>query len=380
MLNKGCVVRSIICQKSVKGALFFIATCSLNAISADDSKSGQNRSWSIYSEIDYLLWYATQDGLSYTTVANTSFPITNQTSLKEVDHFLNPGWRSGARGVIGLQFPHWDTNLSYTFYYTKAEDSSKAESQSIPSSASSTSAGTIIFDDPSYQLFDQFPGELTGSASANWRLNFNRLDWEFGRKLQFGSHFMLRPFLGLEGLITTQKLHENTNIYYQSLDTGLPVLDIVKSKDKGRFMALGARAGFSTEIDLGLGFDLYGNIAGSILWGFFKIKQSLTQTDQYATGETTLLGKESLDHSHHASIFNFDIGIGIDWKYKFQKSLRELGLKFGWEQHIFTDINRFQNFYLTEVSSDGAVYSFDRNMQKGNLALSGFTFGLSFLY
>lgn len=303
----------------------------------------ENRSPIVYGEVDYLLWFANGDGLHYPTVATGSSPN------------LGSKWSSGVRAAIGITPSCFDTKLCYTYYNTNSYSQVNANIETILTSFPSTAG---IFE-----------------VDAKWSLNFNRLDWEFGRKILFGHNFLLRPYFGLEGLIVDQKFHLNTDTVFLNLDDGLQATDIIESKNKNALLSIGAEGGFNAHFCLGRGFEFYGNFAGSILWGKFRMKQNYNQTDYFSSGNSNELIDQTKELSQGGSIFNCDLGIGFDWRHYFQKSKLELLLKFGWEQHYYTDIVRFQDFYLQQVSAGSAAY-----LSNGNLSLSGFTFGILLIY
>ena len=293
----------------------------------------------VYGELDYLLWFTNQDELHYPTVATGVSPN------------LKSKWDSGVRASIRVQPSSWDTKLCYSYYATSPHTEVNANAETILTSFPNTAG---IFQ-----------------VGAKWILNFNRLDWEFGRKLLFGQNFFFRPFFGLEGLDIDQTFNLNTNTTFLNLDDGLPATDIIKSKNRDSLLSVGALSGFNASFYLGSGFEFYGNFSGSILWGKFRIKQKYSQTDFYSSGSSNQLIKQTKKLSQSGSIFNCDIGIGFDWRHHFQKSKLDLLLKLGWEQHYYTDIIRFQDFYLQQASLGTAAYS-----SNGNLSLSGFTFGV----
>jgi hypothetical protein len=221
---------------------------------------------------------------------------------------------------------------------------------------------------------------MSFDVDAKFSLHFDRLDGEIGRKIYFGTDFMIRPFFGIEGLLLSQIIKERHLTVFQSLDNGDPVKDLLTVDNKNRLLSIGPKGGFNGSFYLGKGFGFSGALSGSILWGRFHIKQQFDQNDTYLNGTVLILGEELIDHSHYASIFNCDINLGVEWSYLFSNDKKMVTLKFGWEDHFYTNINRFQNYYIEEVNSSNAIYSFDRNLQKGNLALSGFTFGCSLYY
>lgn len=293
----------------------------------------------IYGELDYLFWVANPNGLFCPTVATGSSPV------------LDPSWGSGLRACLGTRPSSWDTKLGYSYYSTSSHDASHADIETILSGTPSTSG---IFE-----------------VGEEWKLNFNRIDWEFGRKIAFHDHFAMRPFFGIEGLDIGQKFDLDTNTAFLDVNEDLPATNVVTSNNKNLFLAIGARAGFDAFFKVGKGIEFFGNFSGSVLWGRFRIKQHYNETDFFSTGASSVLVSQTKQLSQSDSIFNCDLGLGFNWKHYFLKPRLGLLLKLGWEQHFYTDLVRFQNFYLQQTSSGTAAYFSD-----GNLSLSGLTFGI----
>lgn len=297
----------------------------------------------VYGGIDYLLWFSNQDGLQSPTVATGASPN------------LSSNWSSGVRVSIGGQPAHWDTELCYTYYSTSSNDKSNANIATILTSTPSTAG---IFE-----------------VSEKWNLNFNRLDLHLGRKILFGPHFLLEPFFGLEGLCVSQKFDLNTNTIFLDLVTHLPATNKVDSQNKTSLLGIGPQFGFKAHYNFKAGFGFYGNFEINTLWGKFQIKQDYSQKDYYSSGNPTVLVDQIKELSQGGAIFNTDLEIGLTWKHLFQKQNLELTLKFGWEQHYYIDIIRFQDFYLQQTSLGTASY-----ITNGNLALSGLTLGILLRY
>ncbi len=173
----------------------------------------------------------------------------------------------------------------------------------------------------------------------------------------------------------SQKFDLNTNTAFLDLETSLPATDIVDSKNRNSLLGIGPRAGFKARFHFGTGFGLYGNFGANILWGKFNIKQKYRQIDYYTSRSPIVLVAQTRHLSQSGSIFNADLEMGFDWRHNFQRSNLELLLKTGWEQHYYTDIVRFQDFYSQQNSLGTAAYT-----TNGNLSLSGFTFGALLRY
>ncbi len=297
----------------------------------------------VYGELDYILWFSNPSELHSPTVATGKSP-----------HVKSP-WSSGVRVALGGQPAHWDTQLCYTYYSTSSHDRARASIETILNSSPSTAG---IFE-----------------VGEKWGLHFNRLDGALGRKILFGPYFLLEPFFGFEGLQISQTFDLNTDTAFLDLNTGLPATDIVDSKNRNSLLGIGPRAGFKASFYCGAGVGLYGDFGANLVWGKFNIKQKYNQTDYYSSSSPVVLVNQTQRRSQSGSVFNTDLALGVDWRHLFQKSNVELLLKTGWEQHYYTDIVRFQDFYSQQTSSGTAAYT-----TNGNLCLSGFTVGAVLRY
>lgn len=324
--------------------LFLIVNvCANELLEKPASPNQKELNSTVHAELDYLLWFSNQNGLHSPTVATGESPN------------LHSKWSSGVRAAMGLQPMHWNIELCYIYYSTSSSDTANANIETILSSTPSTAG---IFE-----------------VGEKWRLHFNRLDLQLGRKLLFGNHFLLEPFFGIEGLNISQKFDCTVNTVFLDLMTDLPATNVVDSKNKNTLLGIGPRAGFKANFDFKAGFGLYGNCGLNILWGHFKIKQDYNQTDYYSSSNSTVLVDQVKDLSQCGSILNTDLAIGCNWKHLFQKPNLELVLKAGWEQQYYIDIVRFQDFYLQQTTLGTAAYA-----TNGNLALSGLTIGVLLRY
>lgn len=298
---------------------------------------------SAYGEIDYLLWFANPNGLKTPTVATGKSPN------------LGSEFNSGVKAALGIQASSWDTQACYYYYSTSPQAKATAEIATILSSSPST-AGIY-------------------SVGESWKLNLNRLDLEFGRRIFFGDWFLLRPFFGLQGIDAGQTFDLDVRTVFLDLETGLQATQKSKSDNTNSLLSIGAKAGSCVNIQLGSEFGFYGNFALNLLWGSFDIKQKYSLTDAYSDGSSDELVNQTRNTLLHDSIFSCDLALGADWKHVFSKKKIELLLKAGWEQHFYSDMVRFQDFYLQQTSLGTAAYN-----TQGNLSLSGFNFGISVKY
>jgi hypothetical protein len=381
-------------MKSLPLYVAFLAAAPLAANGFDPYLTPPNTGYYLNEvEVEYLLWYANQDGLAFATVNNFEQSTLNVTS-DEHDQFFKPRWDSGVRATLGFKPADrsWDTRLVYSYFATKIHP------RSILGNSTQTSSvpplGTAIIPDfvPVDSYFNLVESEIHESfyeffdytLDPSWKLYFNLIDIEVGKDLRLGSTITFRPFIGVRGIFTNQRFEELITV--SSLLNQGPSFPLIAANqtyifsEKNQFNGGGARGGLDLNFPLLKGLSFYGNFAAGILWGAFSVRQEVNEYYSSAPVSDALtlinvLG-EKFNHSHQSSVFNFDITLGLEWNYLFNCNQNMLTFKAGWEQHLFTNINQFQNFI--SVTNETAIAS--RNVQRGDLSLSGFFFGLEYSF
>lgn len=345
-----------------------------------------------YAEVDYLLWYANQSGLSYTMTADvtstvTSSPVTT-TEVDQKDNYFKNNWDSGVRVALGFKPMNfcWDAKASYTYFYTG--DSPKERVGEFSSSAQGNPSGNIIFSEFYDNIINNIEGTTTTySNKSRWKFDFNQLDLEMGREILLVHDMIFRPFWGVRGLETQQKLSMEVSQPYILGSLSMPVLGMSDSqfRAKNRFTGVGIKTGVDTGIALGGGFELSGQITGSLLWGRFSVNEFqnlIVSFDSIITDANTL--NDNYHRKFHSTIYNFDLFLGIKWNYRFSCGQNLLSLKAGWEQHYFSEMNQFQNPDALAVTNQSLLtnpayntLTVNHNFQRGSLSLQGFIFSLA---
>jgi hypothetical protein len=334
-----------------------------------------------YAEADALFWYANQEGMSFATKVSLTDNNTN-TNFKENDLFFENKWDYGARGIVGYK-PNecsWDVRLVYDYFSTKIHHK-EVFGQAI--SIDSITTGSVVA--PAY-VEAVFPYQTSPAIqqTANysldplWKLYFNSLDLEFAKEFDLSEDAMIRPHVGLKGLWMDQHFEEA--IVVNSVVTSIS--NVITSNysqlftESNKFSGVGARGGLDIQYSIWGGLDLYGSFAAGLLWGWFNVNQQLN-TLMTETSFSNEMNDETFKHSHHSTVFNLDVALGFCWKTLFNCNRNQFSIKFGWEQHLFTNINQFQNFIANRqngiLAPMGSIAS--RNVVRGNLTLSGFIVG-----
>jgi hypothetical protein len=355
-----------------------------------------------YAEVDYLAWFANVDGNSYGTLLGLDGvePFTDTFTTAGYDstdlHFCNK-WDSGVRGTIGFKpaKSSWDIGLVYSYFQTCHKPKARS-AVAVATTGTVGGQGTILGNVlvPSLGIpvaipsISTTPGEIetiTYTLDPHFKFYFNALDLEIGNEFFTAWDACIRPFIGFRGLWTEYKSHStfDTTTTFTLDDVSTSYLDTALLKNHNYFNGFGARTGLDIGYELFKGFDVYGSIAGSILWGYINSRQVFDVTSVYPdTASGDGLGRSSV----HSSMLNFDFAFGFRWNWWMNCERSLLSIRFGWEQHIFTHINRSQPVVAAPIIGTTDVYAFptsvsaDRNIGRGDLTLSGFVVGVSYTY
>ncbi|NGX38837.1 MAG: hypothetical protein KR126chlam1_00152 [Chlamydiae bacterium] len=306
--------------------------------------------WGTFIDVEFLYWYARETNLPYAAV------ITAQRVAPEIDRLiyatdsyerLKTRWDPGARIGIGWNdsCDGWDLFLHWTYFH-----STKRNSTSVPADFGQEelfepleNEQAIInpYVNPSY-LFSSLPsGQRTyNKVRASWKLNFNAIDLELGRKYWLSRCFTLRPFSGVRVAWT------RTNFKTRSIREVEPIVMEQASFleiDQDRFLNHVWGAGFL----LGLqptwyfcqSFALFGNLDLALLWGKVKAKKN----EQYnaAVGEDPSMVITDFDNQYSDRFSTMhpilDLAIGLRFEDCFCCNRYRFALDLGWEHHTWFD-------------------------------------------
>ena len=343
-----------------------------------------------YGEVEYLGWYADQEGMSYASIINYN---VDPAAPKTRDLHFKTKWDSGVRAILGFKpaSKNWDMRAAYTYFYTESHPrgSSSTAILDVDASNVTTISGSVIA--PAYYSTDlpspggRFrpvpPYTVTGTYAIDpqWHLWLNQADLEIGTEFYLNCDAKIRTFGGFRGVWINQKFNLLSN-FINDIAGGVTTTLSSDLYEKNQMSAFGARTGVLFNYTLGYGLDIYTGLAGSLLWSWFTTKQSYFTT----ASDDIPNNSEKGSLSHHTNLFNYDVEIGLQWNYWMNCNRNLLTIKFGWEQHLYTNVNQFQTFINTPSLSINSFnvpgFFNDRNIQRGDLSLSGFIAGISYTY
>lgn len=335
-----------------------------------------NSFWdSLTGRVDFLWWRASEEGIQLgteeyvDTFTNDTSPlratVVNRSHVKHPNFKYDPGFRLGLTNACACDC--YDIAFNWTHYHTKAKTHGETD----------TDEGVLFFSD-----WERLIGPNPQAARARYSLTLDLLDLELGRKFYVSNCFVLRPNIGLRGVRIDQ------NYRVESESSIAPATTVFEDysatvKSHSDFLAIGPRVGLDVEVHLGCGLAIFGQAAGSIVFGKFDNHSREFYRDFTTSELTTPVVVDEFDYeakssAHRTSRTITDLAIGIRWDHCFEwcNHYHPVGIAFAWEHHGFYNMNQF-NFaergYDLTTGPNGAV-----GRKHGDLYTQGLTVSATF--
>ena len=289
---------------------------------------------------DLLVWQAHENGLPIAVVAtDPALPLKNA-KVTDLDYDYDVGFRVG----LDYDMAHdgWDLSLTWLRFYTDADAKGGSSSHTISPSQGAPDFATV---------------DAIGKTKAKWKGKLNQVDLDLGREFFVSKWVTLRPHFGLRSTWIRQNLHATYN--YASIDFA-----DLETNSKNKWWGLGVEGGLDSLWGLGCGFSIYGDLAAAIEYGFHKFKV------QNWSDDTTVV---SMRQSYRVSHPVLDLQLGLRWDQSFACDSFNIGLRAGWEHHVYFSQNQFP--YFVDDLADGLIVS-----NQGDLTYQGWTVGAHFSF
>ncbi len=310
------------------------------------------KGWNI--DLDVFYWKGKVGGTEYAYSDNdpvTSLPIRGRT--KNMDF----SWDWGVRLGLGYNFLHdgWDALLSYTWFDNSGSDSRTGGVNDVVVPLRGSSE---ITENQGAQF------NFAKSANSQFDLDVNLLDLGLGRSFFVSSSLSMRPHIGLRSawIDLEQDTKYSGGTPDGSTNWGLGVNN-VSVDDKCNFWGLGPRAGFDTKWHLGNGFSIFGNVAGSLLYGNFDVDHK----EKYSADENARI---SLDANVHGFSPNVQFALGLGYDTYINNDKQHIGLGIGYENQYFWRQNQMLKI------DDASPLKYERYSE--DVAMQGITFNFKF--
>jgi len=271
--------------------------------------------WFVFGDV--LYWHADEGGTDWAMrITQTNVGVgTGHRHLRNQD--VDFGWDWGFRVGIGYNMVHdeWDTQLYYTWFQTKKEESVGSE-ESAFSFVASTNVADIQIANSNYS-----------NGEINWTIHYSVLDWELGRDYNVSKHLALRPHVGIKTAWISQ------HIKGHFVEIGV-AHDRDFFKMENEFWGVGPSFGANMHWNFGnYGshyFGMFGDIAGALMWGHFdvdnEIENAVLEVDfdnlNRNLMSTMLLGALGLswDTNFHNDKCHFCMKLGYELQYWFRQN------------------------------------------------------------
>lgn len=278
-----------------------------------------NASYQVF--IDPLYWRATETlDWVHTNNLNSSNLVIG---FRAVKYNFDPGFRLGF-GYEG----DWDTKLYFTKFYTRATDSA---SGNLTTGFLGGRLSQTIPDTTFYQ-----------SGQADFRINFNMIDWNIGKHFDVTDSLMLRPLIGLKAGVINQTL--NTSFQGQPLS--------ISESVQNNFRGIGPKVGIESNLVFcranNFQYGLVADFETSYMWGHWRI----TDIEQTSTSGSVIVNVA--DRSFGALGIQGMIGANLNYK--------NFSMKLGYE--ISDWLNQCQ------------IFDDETGTQNNDLILQGLTLSL----
>ena len=299
--------------------------------------------------VDFLWWRADEDGLDLGSEQLTSeffFPDDGLEEFLRDDRTKKPDGKYDAGFRLGLASiceNCWDVALNWTHFYTKSHARGFSNFDNFPESS-------ILFEN----CWEAREGAVPDFAKARWKLDLDLLDLEFGHKYYVDHCFIMRPHAGLRGARVDQKYRVFSFANRASDDVLGPQQYDARVNAKNDFLGIGPRVGLDLEFKLACGVSVFGQAAGSLLFGRFDRNSHEDFDDFFNDFNATFRFKSS---AHRTSRAVTDLAIGLKWDHCFEWCCRchPLSIAVTWEHHGFFRFNEFK-FRKNSVDPTGSLF------------------------
>jgi hypothetical protein len=302
-----------------------------------------HRACQIFLTSELLYWKTKEDGWDYTFIGYKFFsePSILYGKMRNVSANFRLGYRNGIK--LGIGDSRWDINLVWTTYHNNATRKAYVK-------GSQNEAATLLLAQSDVPL-----GQL--GARAQWSINFNAIDLEFGYNLGWKSRFAIRPFAGVK----LAKIRQKMNALYFQVQDLFPAPVNVLAQNHYTSHNYGLRFGVNSQYNAGCGFKLFLNASAAALWSKFTLLHQ---------GLPPGFPPSSVFHNHYSRInTELELMAGVGWQTFIKDKEYYLDFRLAWEEQMWFS----QNQIMRLVEARGQVQT-----HKYDLTFSGPTFSATF--
>ncbi len=329
------------------------------------SHSTANKHEDFFATGAFLWWCAHEDGLAYASTGFNSNPTSGNApaqtsvprgSIKKFGGEYHPGFKAG----LGYLFSsHWDVYLNWTRLRQHPSHDVDASSKD----------GSPLYDEWGNQAV--VTGHTIVSAIADWKLNYNTLDFEVGRKFMPTKRISLRTHVGVRGVLILQNYNVTEVVDIPTPSAGRIVNPSVYVRNFNNFRGIALRAGLNSGYHFFPEWEVFGGFAASLISGKFKVLNYQTTNDN------------TFPHPYMNVVDRFwsvkpelEAALGVRWGRDFADRCH-IQFDVSWEELWLPGQNQMRR-YLTPTVDNASTLTIDMPQsinEKGDLGIYGLTFG-----
>ncbi len=268
-----------------------------------------------------LVWQSKMEGLEFASKSLIpADPASTVQSFREKLFVPDFAWNPGFKLAAGANLPYdgWDTLARYTYYHGDLTDLKKTfDSQIGPTGLGIVPLWHYPFIEISTSVIS--PPLRFRNAAGNWKLNFNSMDFEFGREFFALPSLPVRMHLGAKAAWTTQLYSASysggtqfTGILAAPADVSLVYLES-KMVSASHAWGLGPRAGVDSKWNMGWGLSLIADAALSLLYTYTKVTTKFDDLLQNLTAGGLLGPHMQMKEKVKEVIPALEASLGFDW-------------------------------------------------------------------
>lgn len=328
----------------------------------------ENQGW--YTEESYLLWKPYVRDLDFALKEQYDIPTDSTEFYKVKTQKPDFEWNSGVRIGVGRYLPnhdHWDISFFMVYFYGTASKKTRAnfdKNQVISS----------YFSDPMAR-------NGVDKSSAQWRMNFYNWDLNFGRLFSLPYSITLHPFAGIRAALIDQTYRSRYSGYSADEEAGFDLIDdfTLKFKAINDYWGIGPRAGADFSFNFKRHWNLIGNLAASILYGYYEVKETANGRDFEESFSLSFTGNNFLKAEDHgyAVRANVEAALGLGWESWFRNQTVRVAPSILLESAVWFSMNQLFDYRIvTDVLPDFRTPHITNIKRHGNLVFTGFSFNL----
>ncbi|NGX52436.1 MAG: hypothetical protein KR126chlam5_00734 [Candidatus Anoxychlamydiales bacterium] len=290
-----------------------------------------------YIIADFIYFEELENQLDLGAINITS-PTPQEFEILKFKTGYQPGFKVG----VGAYFKRndWDLFAQYTRLH-------KTKNTLFDPSGKTGTFNTSWF----YTNVSQLPlSTITSDIKSTWKVDLDRIDLELGRSNYLGSSLITRPFISL----SSHRLD-------QRYDLSLTTTQLYSSSTKNDSWSIGPRIGFSTSWFFYKEFNLFGQVALSLL---------------FAENEISGSGDENLITYNLKKVDKYilrdveELKIGFGWGAYFTSNKWHFNLSLAYEAQRYSHSNYMS--YVSQINLEA------NEVNPGDLFLHGLTIAARF--